>query len=738
MRQIYGTVLVAVTVLGLIAVTPPTAQAALREWDAPPINIAESPVELRNAQVVTDGDTITAIWYGFDGTDYRVQTSFSTNAGANWSFPLTISAAGQSATDPQLVTNGSTITAVWSRFEVRGSANVIQSSFSVNGGASWSTPRIISGFGGGAVNPQLVTNGTTVTAVWAAGPLVLAASSIDGGITWSIPATLSTNGTAESLPQLVIRGANTTAVWVSDIGSRRVQTASSTDGGITWSAPTTLSSASGNENRPQLVSDSARVTAIWERNNGSVNLIQAASSTNGGTTWSTPVTLSLATANASRPHLVTNGATITAAWVAESVVQAASSTNGGTTWSTPADLFSAGVLDADRPRLVTDGTTITAVWVRSDGFTVFMQTAFSKNGGITWSAPVKLSDDDPSGSPPQLVTDGNTVTAVWMLFDNDMFRIQASSITAAPYVSRLWGTNRYETAVEISRQFEPGVPVVYLATGTNYPDALSAASAAAVQLGPLLLTTPGTLPQVVRDELVRLDPELVVIVGGEGVVSAAVESQVVSVLPPATTVRRDAGVDRYETSRIIAERGQFPPDRGGNIPVVFIATGRDFPDALSASAAAGAEGAPVVLVDGAAAGLDSATQALLDRFGVDQLVIAGGTGVVSTGIEDAQIVLLGVPNVTRLKGADRYSTSVDINTRFTSESTAYLATGLGFADALAGAALAGNLGSPLYVVPGRCVPAAVLTDFGRLGTTKVVLLGGAGVLTNNVFNLVSC
>jgi len=732
MRKTASVLIVAVTVLGLIAVTPPAAQAALRAWDAPPINIAESPAELRNAQVVTDGDTITAIWYGFDGTDYRVQTSFSTDAGANWSFPLTISAAGQSATDPQLVTNGTTITAVWSRFEVRGSANVIQSSFSVNGGASWSTPRIISGFGGGAVNPQLVTNGTTVTAVWAAGPLVLAASSIDGGITWSIPATLSTNGTAGSLPQLVIRGATTTAVWVSDIGSRRVQTSSSTDGGVTWSAPTTLSSASGNENRPQLVSDSARVTAIWERNNGSINLIQAASSTNGGTTWSTPVTLSRATANASRPHLVTNGATITAAWVAESVVQAASSTNGGTTWSTPADLFSAGVLDADRPRLVTDGTTITAVWVRSDGFTVYMQTAFSKNGGATWSNPVKLSDDDPSGSPPQLATDGNTVTTVWTLFDNTTFRIQASSYTANPIVSRLSGADRYETAVEISKEFAPGVPVVYLATGTNYPDALSAASAAASRGGPLLLTPPTALPDVVRNELLRLNPTNVVIVGGTGVVSAAVQTQVDALLPGAN-LSRDSGTDRYATSRVIAEKA-FSADVTST---AFIATGTNFPDALSASAAAGVAGAPVILVNGAASGIDSDTANLLDNLGVQTVIIAGGEGVVSVGIENALNSLVS-GNVTRLSGSDRYATSVEINTRFLTANTVYLATGLGFADALAGAALAGSVGGPLYVVPGTCVPAPVLAALTRLDAKKVVLLGGPGVLTNNVFNLVRC
>jgi len=745
---------VAVMILGLAALVPSTAQAALRDWDEPPVNISETPQEARGAQVVTDGATITAIWYGLDGDfnnpgDYRIQTAYSTDAGLSWSFPRSLSAAGASATDPQLVTDGTTITAIWSRFEVRGSANVIQASSSRDGGATWSRPTIVSNLGESAFNPKLVTAGTTITAVWVAGSRVRTASSIDGGIRWSIPAPVSEVGQNANGPQLVGDGARVTAVWNrSDGSNQRIQSAYSIDHGLTWSTPTTLSAATRDAVQAQLVTDGARVTVVWKRFDGTEDRIQARSSSDGGATWTAPATLSAPGTDpsrpqtADRPQIVTNGTTITVVWVQADVIQASSSVNGGSTWSPPTNLFPASVFGSGNPELVTDGTTITAAWVSNDGATVWMQIASSTNGGATWSPPVRVSDDDPSGAPPQLATDGNTITAVWMLHDNQDFRIQTSSFTADPIVSRLSGADRYETAVAISNEFDPGVPVVYLATGTNYPDALSAASAAAVQLGPLLLTTPDSLPEVVRNELVRLDPGLVVIVGGEGVVSAAVESQVRSALPPPVTVRRDAGDNRYETSRIIAERGNFPRTRGGDLFAAFIATGRNFPDALSASAAAGVEGAPVILVDGNALGLDSATQTLLlNTFGVQQVVIAGGTGVVSAGIEDALGLIVGPAKVTRLSGIDRYMTSVEINkARFAEAPAVFLASGLGFADALAGAALAGNVNvrTPLYVVPGTCVPAPVLAEIDRLKTVKVVLFGGTGVLTSDVFNLVSC
>ncbi len=300
---------------------------------------------------------------------------------------------------------------------------------------------------------------------------------------------------------------------------------------------------------------------------------------------------------------------------------------------------------------------------------------------------------------------------------------------------RLFGDDRYATAVDISSSAcSPGVPVVYLATGTGFPDALSAAAAAATLGGPLLVTLPSTIPSVISAELVRLDPDRVVLVGGTGVVSASVEAAVGALLPDAE-IERHSGIDRYATSRDIATNAFTP----GETPTAVIATGTNVPDALAASAAAGAEGAPVILVNGASTVLDTPTRTLLGALEVERVVIAGGTGVVSAGIESALRTLLGTANVTRLAGTDRYETAVAINDgRFTLASTVYFATGRDFPDALAGAALAGGQGAPLYTVPGTCVPSIVLDSMARLGADRFVMLGGTGVLSAGVASLTSC
>jgi len=303
----------------------------------------------------------------------------------------------------------------------------------------------------------------------------------------------------------------------------------------------------------------------------------------------------------------------------------------------------------------------------------------------------------------------------------------ASTVSSAGF-DRISGPDRYSTAVAISGQYQSGVPVVYVATGTNYPDALSAAPAAAMQDGPLLLTMPTSLPGNVRNEIVRLAPALIVVVGGEAAISPAVYAQLASLAPQ---IRRDSGADRYATSRVINQRA-FP----AGATSAFIATGNNFPDALSAAAAAGSSQRPVILVNGTATNVDPATRTLLTTLGVRSVTIAGGTAVVSPQIETALRVTL---TVTRLAGADRYTTSSAINRgSFATSPTVYFAVGTGFADALAGAALAGRDNAALYVVPGTCVPDYVVADLKALGTTKRVLLGGVGALSDRVGLLGSC
>ncbi|MDH6181902.1 sugar phosphate isomerase/epimerase/putative cell wall-binding protein/glucose/arabinose dehydrogenase [Microbacteriaceae bacterium SG_E_30_P1] len=296
-------------------------------------------------------------------------------------------------------------------------------------------------------------------------------------------------------------------------------------------------------------------------------------------------------------------------------------------------------------------------------------------------------------------------------------------------VDRVAGANRYEVSVNISQAAYPETaPVVYVASGENYPDALSAGPAAAFEGGPLLLVKPGELPGTVGAEIERLAPEKIVVVGGPMSVDDDVFYELSGM---AEETIRVAGANRFEVSRNVVEYAF-----GDEVPLAYIATGEKFPDALSAGGAAGAQDAPVILVQGSASDLDDATAALLADLGTTQTRVLGGSASVSPGVFSD---IKALTTALRLGGADRYEAARAVNAdAFSSADRAFVATGLNFPDALAGSAWAAASASPMYVAPGTCVTAGVLADLEMLGVTHVTLLGGEASLSPDVFSLTPC
>jgi putative cell wall-binding protein len=307
---------------------------------------------------------------------------------------------------------------------------------------------------------------------------------------------------------------------------------------------------------------------------------------------------------------------------------------------------------------------------------------------------------------------------------------KASTVTSGMTVSRISGESRYDVANAVAlTAFPYHADTVFIATGTKYADGLSAAPAAIAAHAPLLLTTTDSLLPSVSQTIARLSPKTIVIVGGTASVSAGVEQSLRQLAP---IVIRVAGADRYATSQLIANYafGQT------GASTAYIATGTNFPDALSAGSAAGSASAPVILVNGPAPTISTQTSALISTLGTSTVKIAGGPVSVSEGVQNT---LSAQASTTRLSGADRFSTGAAINKdAYSTSSTAYLASGLNFPDALAGSALAGLTRAPLYVVPPTCVPQDVLNQLQALSVTKVVLLGGPAALNSSVANLESC
>lgn len=154
--------------------------------------------------------------------------------------------------------------------------------------------------------------------------------------------------------------------------------------------------------------------------------------------------------------------------------------------------------------------------------------------------------------------------------------------------TRIYGSDRYGTALNVAQYMASNFSMsseAAIATGTNFSDALSIASAAAIKNMPILLLPKSGVPDSIKAYIKDQKITKAYVVGGTGVISDAAASAI-----PCTN-KRVGGSDRYDTnSKVINEfSGDF------NFNLSYLATGDDFPDALSGSALASASRSPVII-----------------------------------------------------------------------------------------------------------------------------------------------
>lgn len=296
---------------------------------------------------------------------------------------------------------------------------------------------------------------------------------------------------------------------------------------------------------------------------------------------------------------------------------------------------------------------------------------------------------------------------------------------------RLAGDDRYETAAAVSQAtVSPGVAVAYVATGAGFPDALAAGPGAALDGAPVLLVTRDSVPPATADELRRIGPRRIVVLGGASAVSDDVVADLARFSAGGTS--RLAGPDRFATAAAVSA-ARFTPDVG----VAYVATGSAFPDALAAGPAAAADRGPLLLV--ARDSVPEPTAAELSRLRPGRIVVVGGPAAVSPAVE-AQLAAWSSGGVRRVAGDDRYATAAALSAAAFPGPVErlWLATGLNFPDALAGAPAAGARRTPVLLVPGDCVPGATRSEIDRLRPSTLVVLGGTSSVGEGVPALAPC
>lgn len=301
---------------------------------------------------------------------------------------------------------------------------------------------------------------------------------------------------------------------------------------------------------------------------------------------------------------------------------------------------------------------------------------------------------------------------------------------------------------------------IIIARSDDYADAIAATPMADILNAPVLINPTASLDDRVKNEIKRLAATAtgegrvrVHLLGGTNALSHDVENAIDGVLGNSVSTFRYQGIDRFQTATTIANATLFwygGPDGVGSKKDlnVYLTTGRDFADALSAGPAAANNDGIVLLTDG-----DK-----LDRRGFTDDFLVNLRTIVNeawkTQLNTSEIIAVGGPSARaaanediRLAksyvGADRFATAaltargefklVDKTDTVGVDNYAVV-SGVTYADALVASSFIANADGPLLLSRNDSLPAvtkAYLVDAVD-SNDRVFTFGGPGAMAPSI------
>lgn len=249
--------------------------------------------------------------------------------------------------------------------------------------------------------------------------------------------------------------------------------------------------------------------------------------------------------------------------------------------------------------------------------------------------------------------------------------IKGNNEVTAGKVTYLSGSDRFDTAVEISKEAfdhfrdatgDKQAGAVVLVGENAIVDGLASAPLAKAANAPVLLTKSNEIPKVTMDEIERVidEDKDVYIIGGTSTISKDVEKQLINKMN--ANIIRVSGSDRFATSAEIAdELADLKVEKGLSTPATaadaYVVGGNGLADAMSVASVAAQNNSPILVTekDKLSSGVKDKLKDITDA----DVTIVGGTTQVSAQVlkdikDDNKI---GVKSINRISGATRAETN---------------------------------------------------------------------------------
>ncbi|HBH0802825.1 TPA: cell wall-binding protein Cwp10 [Clostridioides difficile] len=240
----------------------------------------------------------------------------------------------------------------------------------------------------------------------------------------------------------------------------------------------------------------------------------------------------------------------------------------------------------------------------------------------------------------------------------------SSNSTSNVTVKKLKGADRFETATKISQSGWTKSDTVVIVNGEDKSmvDGLTATPLASVKNSPILLSSNEKLPQKTVEELKRLNPSKVIVIGGNNSMPNSVV-EAIKAVNSKISVQRIGGDTRYQTSINIPKE----IDKTNNVSKLYIGAGNGEADSLSIASLAGKEKTPIVLTQ--KDGVDNEAVQFIKSNKVSNIYFIGGIEKISNkAIEQVGKIANKDISNNRVAGQTRQETNAKVIDKFYSQS----------------------------------------------------------------------
>lgn len=297
-----------------------------------------------------------------------------------------------------------------------------------------------------------------------------------------------------------------------------------------------------------------------------------------------------------------------------------------------------------------------------------------------------------------------------------------------PPSTEIIGSDRYDTAAKISKKGWNSASTVVIANGLNEIEGIVANPLASVYNAPVLLTDKNKVSSHTINELKRLKPSNIIIIGGKNSIGESAEKSIKNAVS-SVSIKRIDGSNIEELSANIAKE----IDSKANVSKIYVAGENGAADALSVVSKAAEEKSPIIVTSKNS--VNSSVKNWIKSNSISSAYFLGKTAVISDNvIKEIDSVVSGNVSGNRIGGSDRNQTNARvIKALYPSENynPVFVAKNRPLVDAISVGVYAARTKSPI-VIAGNALDSEQANILKNKKTNSVFRIGGG--ISNDTYN----